>query len=69
MLKKNLDFIAVAIIVLVMGIIQAPRVGVQVARMAMEQRELHLRNVRYEQRVIPLPALPPLVANKVLNYR
>jgi hypothetical protein len=77
MLKQNLDFFAVGLIVLVLGVVQAPRLGVNVARVAMEQRAMQMRNVRFEgpmMRVPVLPSLkrpplPPLLCEKVLNYK
>jgi hypothetical protein len=69
MLKQNLDFIAVAIVVLVMGVVQAPKLGVHVARFAMEQQSVQMRNVRLERSVsLPSPPLPPLVVEKFRIY-
>lgn len=74
MLKQNLDFVAVAVIVLVLGVVQAPRLGVNVARVAMEQRAMQIRNVRFESQRITVPALkrvamPSVFCDKALNFK
>lgn len=59
MLKQNLDFVAVAVIVLVLGVMQVPKLGVTVAKVAMEQKVMRLRNVRFEPPMLP-PVAPRL---------
>lgn len=68
MLKQNFDFIAVAVIALVLGVMQAPRLGVRVAQVAMEQRAMQIRNVRFEGPVV-IPPMPPVICEKIANFR
>lgn len=70
MLKQNLDFIAVALIALVLGVVQAPRLGVRVARIAMEQQQvMQMHNVRFEGPVRVIPPMPPQLCKKLQNFR
>lgn len=76
MLKNNLDFFAIAALALVLGILQAPRLGVRVAQIAMQQREMQIRNIRLEGPRLEgqslegaMMLLPPRAREKLLHYR
>jgi hypothetical protein len=45
-LTRNFDFLAISALALILGVIQAPRLGSQAINFALEQRGNHIRTIQ-----------------------